>query len=173
ASAAVSPLEVAFIKDSPLVQRDSVEAHILLSRPVQSLVCRLKGGSISTEQDCSSGHVEFSGLSPALYTLRVVARNDRNDKAFIKTRFEITDDTERCTLHLINGGVSVSGDSATVEFTGRGPAHGYLCYLDKMEPYQCSSPVVVSGLSSGRHVLKVVPTGCGRNRMNLKTDFTI
>ncbi|CAI8033863.1 hypothetical protein GBAR_LOCUS19099, partial [Geodia barretti] len=40
--AAVSPLEVAFIKDSPLVQRDSVEAHILLSRPVQSLVCRLK-----------------------------------------------------------------------------------------------------------------------------------
>ncbi|CAI8033855.1 hypothetical protein GBAR_LOCUS19094 [Geodia barretti] len=69
----------------------------------------------------SGGYVEFSGLSPALYTLRVVATNDRNDKAFIKTRFEITDDTERCTLHLINGGVSVSGNSATVEFTGRGP----------------------------------------------------
>ena len=86
--------------------------------------------------------MEFSGLSPALYTLRVVATNDRNDKAFIKTRFEITDDTERCTLHLINGGVSVSGDSATVEFTGRGPVHGYLCYLDKMDPYQCMPPSV-------------------------------
>ena len=36
-----------------------------------------------------------------------------------------------------------------------------------------SSPVVVSGLSSGRHVLKVVPTGCGRNRMNLKTGFIV
>ena len=36
-----------------------------------------------------------------------------------------------------------------------------------------SSPVVESGLSSGRHVLKVVPTGCGRNRRNLKIDFTI
>ncbi|CAI8020969.1 hypothetical protein GBAR_LOCUS12487 [Geodia barretti] len=42
-----------------------------------------------------------------------------------------------------------------------------------MDPYQCSSPVVMSGLSYGRHVLKVVPTDCGRNRMNLKTDFII
>ena len=52
ASAAVPPLVVAFIKDSPLVQGDSVEAHILLSRPVQSLVCRLKGGSFRTEKNC-------------------------------------------------------------------------------------------------------------------------
>ena len=36
-----------------------------------------------------------------------------------------------------------------------------------------SSPVEVSGLSPGKHVLKVVPTGCGRNRMNLKTKITI
>ena len=85
----------------------------------------------------SSGHVMFSGLSPALYTLRVVATNRRPDKEFIKTRFEITDDVERCTLHLINGGVVVSGDSATVEFTGRGPAAGYLCHLDKTQPYIC------------------------------------
>ena len=86
--------------------------------------------------------MEFSGLSPAVYTLRVVATNRRPDKEFIRSRFEITDDVERCTLHLINGGVSVSGDSATVEFTGRGPVHGYLCYLDKMEPYQCMPPSV-------------------------------
>ena len=79
----------------------------------------------------------FTGLSPALYTLRVVATNRRPDKEFIKTRFEITDDAERCTLHLINGGVVVSGDSARVEFTGRGPAAGYLCHLDKTPPYMC------------------------------------
>ena len=36
-----------------------------------------------------------------------------------------------------------------------------------------SSPVMLSGLSHGKHVLKVVPTGCGRNRMNLKTTITI
>ena len=77
-----------------------------------------------------------------MYNLRVVATNRRPDKEFIKSRFEITDDAERCTLHLINGGVSVSGDNATVEFWGRGPASSYLCHLDKMEPYQCRPPSV-------------------------------
>ena len=50
--AVVPPLTVSFIGDSPRVQEDSVEADILLSRPVQSLICRLKGGSLTTEQDC-------------------------------------------------------------------------------------------------------------------------
>ena len=82
----------------------------------------------------SSGHVVFSGLSPAIYTLRVVARDSHNIKAFVKNHFEIMDDPDRCTLHLINEGVSVRGDSVRVEFTGRGPASGYLCHLDKTQP---------------------------------------
>ena len=49
---AVLPLVVRFINDSPRVMGDSVEADILISRPVQSLVCRLKAGSFNTEQDC-------------------------------------------------------------------------------------------------------------------------
>ena len=36
-----------------------------------------------------------------------------------------------------------------------------------------SSPVVLTGLSPGRHVLKVVPTGCGGNKMNLKAEIII
>ena len=51
-TAVVLPLTVSFIGDSPHVQEDSVEADILLSGPVQSLICRLKGGSLITEQDC-------------------------------------------------------------------------------------------------------------------------
>ena len=47
----------------------------------------------------SGGHVVFPGLSPAVYTLRVVASNRIPDKKFIKVRFEVTDDPERCTLH--------------------------------------------------------------------------
>ena len=75
-----------------------------------------------------------------MYILRVVATNRRPDKEFIKRRFEITNDTEYCTLHLINGGVTItSNDTATVEFTGRGPATGYHCHLDKMEPFECKS----------------------------------
>ena len=80
----------------------------------------------------------FSGLSPAVYTLRVVARDEHNNRAIKNTNFEVTDDPERCTLNLINEGVSVRGDSARVEFAGRGPANGHLCHLDSTEPYQCT-----------------------------------
>lgn len=50
--AAVPPLLVSFINDSPRIHGDTVEADILLSRPVQSLVCRLRGAMIHTEKDC-------------------------------------------------------------------------------------------------------------------------
>ena len=79
----------------------------------------------------------FSGLSPAVYTLRVVARDEHNNTAIKNTNFEVTDDPERCTLHLINEGVSVREDSARVEFAGRGGG-GYICHLDSTEPYQCT-----------------------------------
>ena len=86
----------------------------------------------------SNGHIVFSSLNPAVYTLRVVASNRRPDKEFIRSRFEITNDTERCTLHLINGGVSItSNDTASVEFASRGPVAGYNCHLDKMKPFKC------------------------------------
>ena len=84
-----------------------------------------------------SGHAVFSSLIPGVYTLRVVATNRHPDKEFIKRRFEVTTDAERCTLHLINDGVTVTGDSATVEFTGRGPVKDYRCQLDMMEFYEC------------------------------------
>ena len=48
--AVVPPLLVSFINDSPRVMRGSVEADILLSRPVQSLVCR---GRVEVDEvDC-------------------------------------------------------------------------------------------------------------------------
>ena len=51
--AVVPPLLVSFINDSPRVMRDSVEADILLSRPVQSLVCRLKRSRVEVDEvDC-------------------------------------------------------------------------------------------------------------------------
>ena len=44
------PLLLSFINDSPRVLRDSVEADILVSRPVQSLVCRLKRGRVEVNE---------------------------------------------------------------------------------------------------------------------------
>ena len=91
--------------------------------------------------------MEFPGLVLAIYTLRVVATNSRSDKTFIKSRFEVTDDAEHCTLHLINDGVSVNGHNATVDFTGRGPVDAYLCHLDKMDPYQCKQHMQVKTIT--------------------------
>ena len=87
----------------------------------------------------SSGHVVFDSLNSTLYSLRVVATNRHPDKVFIKRKINVTSDPDYCTLHLINGGVTVSGDTARVEFAGSGPATGYLCRLDKMDPYQCKT----------------------------------
>ena len=35
-----------------------------------------------------------------------------------------------CTVHLINDGVTVDGDTATVEFAGSGPTTSFRCSLD-------------------------------------------
>ena len=136
----------------------------------------------------------FSGLRPAIYILRVVAGDEYSDiSSVVITRvLEITNDRERCTMHLINGGVTVTGDSATVEFTGRGPVKGYMCQLDKQETFECktclhlmaltfslytctilrlgSNPIELSGLSAGEHLLEVDPFGCGQS---LKTEINI
>ena len=85
----------------------------------------------------SSGQVVFDFLNSTLYTLRVVATNRHPDKEFIKGTFRLTSDPDQCTVHLINCGVTVFGDMASVEFAGRGPATGYQCTFDMMEPYQC------------------------------------
>ena len=103
----------------------------MLSRVTQCTDC------MSFDVTGSSGHAVFSSLIPGVYTLRVVATNRYPDKEFITRRFEVTTDAERCTLHLINDGVTVTGDSATVEFTGRGPVKDCRCQLDKMEFYEC------------------------------------
>ena len=79
----------------------------------------------------------FETLNSTRYTLRVVATNRHPDKVFIKRIFETSSDPDRCTVHMINEGVVVAGDSATVEFTGRGPAKGHHCSLDKMSFYKC------------------------------------
>ena len=113
----------------------------LITRPQSALSHTKKVSNIVAG---SSGYVMFSGLSPGVYTLRVVATNRKPDKVFITIRFEITDDPDRCTLHLINEGVSVRGDSVRVEFTGRGPASDYLCSLDKTQPYQCMCLTVLT-----------------------------
>ena len=85
----------------------------------------------------SSGNVSFTDLAPGKYVLRVAATNSKEDRAIERRRFEISSDPSFCTTHLINGGVTVSGDMATVEFAGTGPAETFRCKLDTKPAFAC------------------------------------
>ena len=85
----------------------------------------------------SSGNVSFTDLAPGKYVLRVAATNSREDRAIERRSFEISSDPSFCTTHLINGGVTVSGDIATVEFAGTGPAETFRCKLDTEPAFAC------------------------------------
>ena len=81
----------------------------------------------------SSGEVSFSSLEPGTYTLKIIARNDKDDRTTFTRRFYIGDGTQ-CAIHLINSGLSVYGDNAKVEFAVTGlNVTNVLCIVDKQE----------------------------------------
>ena len=92
-------------------------------------------------------HAEFSNLDPDIYTLRVEAKNQVRDRELIRRSFEITDDPKRCTVHLINSGVSVESNVVTVQFASSEPVKKLSCNLDREDYYDCmliyTSPVFV------------------------------
>ena len=51
--------------------------------------------------------------------------------------FAYTANPAICTVHLINDGVTVDGDTATVEFTSSGPATSFQCNLDRGDFIPC------------------------------------
>ena len=85
----------------------------------------------------SSGSVSFTDLAPGRYVLRVAAANSKEDRVIERRRFEISSDPSFCTTHLINGGVTVRGDTATVEFAEMGPAEMFRCRLDTEPAFAC------------------------------------
>ena len=42
-----------------------------------------------------------------------------------------------CAIHLIGDGVTVNGDTATVQFASVGPSNSFLCSLDHQNFIQC------------------------------------
>lgn len=52
-------------------------------------------------------------------------------------QIEYTEQANICTVHLINDGVTISGNTATVEFASTGPSATFLCSLDRQDPVSC------------------------------------
>ena len=74
--------------------------------------------------------------------LRVAVNNSREDRAIERRSFEISSDPTFCTTQLINGRVTVSGDTVTVEFAGTGPAETFRYKLDTEPAFACMSSSV-------------------------------
>ena len=98
----------------------------------------------------SSGIISLYNLTPRISSpliLKVVARDQATrEKAVIGRRIYVHPDETFCSVILINRGVTISGDNATVEFRGVGKAAEYLCVLDHMQffrPCKCDSTVLV------------------------------
>ena len=81
----------------------------------------------------SSGQFESEGVPPGDYVLRIVARDPSNpqDKIVLRNTVSIPKDDEFCVVGLWNRGLTVSGNSATIEFYNVGVATHFQCVLDR------------------------------------------
>ena len=92
----------------------------------------------------SSGRVEFTGLVPGDFTLRVVAvdpfisdRLNRDRRAIARNRLWVHGDDVFCVTHLKNDGVTVNQNTMTIDFYSTGNPTGFLCSFDRGEFFEC------------------------------------
>ena len=80
-----------------------------------------------------------------------------------------------CAVHLINDGVSISENEATVQFVGTPDVTSFRCRLDGSKAtISCRSPVKYSNLAPGQHKVVVLPKGCvGDNQGKLSVKIRI
>ena len=92
---------------------------------------------IDTNRD--SGNMTFHDMKPGVYTLKVTALNSLTGEASLVDRFfEISDHPDFCGLHLINSGLTVSGNSIHVVFAGVPThIHTFRCKLDSKPGFDC------------------------------------
>ena len=86
-----------------------------------------------------SGSMTFPDMKPGVYTLKMTASNSLTEEAsIVGCFFEISDHSDFCGLHLINSGLTVTGNSIHVDFAGV-PTHidAFRCKLDNKPGFDC------------------------------------
>lgn len=155
-------LEVFFTGDTPMITSPPgsdfrIAFQVETNKPA-SVRCRLvrdRGLNIP----CTTGETSTTGeLESGTYSIRVIARAGL-ERATSTVSVIIPDDFETCTFHLVNRGITVSGDNATIEFGGI--ILDGRCQLNDEQPTPCTSPVVLNGLSAGLHQFHLTAEGCG------------
>lgn len=90
----------------------------------------------------SSGVFDRTGIPHGDYTLRVIARDlDRPNEApaITRNRLWVHGDDIFCVTRLINRGVTVEGNTFTVDFAATGVVQSYVCSLDRTEYFECKA----------------------------------
>ena len=64
------------------------------------------------------------------YTCVLAVYVDHASMVYFLLPFPHTANPNTCTVHITNDGVTVNGDTATVEFAGSGPTASFVCSLD-------------------------------------------
>lgn len=87
---------------------------------------------------------EFEGIPPGDFTLRVVAKDpdidDRDNphrRALARNRLWVHGDDVFCVVHVMNDGVTVDGNSMTIDFYSTGNPTGFLCSFDRAPFVEC------------------------------------
>ena len=79
----------------------------------------------------------FTGLTPGVYRLKIVASASGYNRLVMRRRVVIPRDPNYCTANLIDDGVVVKGNTLTVHFRGVGPVTGFQCSVDRQTKFSC------------------------------------
>lgn len=120
-------------------------SDVKLSRYTQHHIC-LPGSAVRllllyhcyTMHAGSSGVAVFSNISSGTHTVRVVASNGGGDRVVERRKVVVmAPGGSSCSAHIINKGLTVLQDAATVEFTAQGRHVYSSCSLDGQSPFPC------------------------------------
>ena len=94
----------------------------------------------------SNGVFTASDVSPGRHVIRVVARSisGRTIRKILRSIVYVPEDSESCRPHLINRGLNVIGNNATLEFSSTGsPNVTFECILDRVSTEDCEFQTTV------------------------------
>ncbi|XP_064407551.1 uncharacterized protein LOC135352313 [Halichondria panicea] len=149
-------LEVLFIDDTPIVDGTGIVVSFEANNPLASATCAISGrnpisGPCNLGMDAFSGSFVFSPVDrvgPRDITITATASNGQT---FTLTRGVRSGSTGRCSAHLINEGVVISGTSVTVEFMISGPTDdntSSTCRIGSQVLDPCTSGDTINNVST-------------------------
>ncbi|XP_064398055.1 uncharacterized protein LOC135344730 isoform X3 [Halichondria panicea] len=156
-----------FRNNTPRVIGNRYEFEFSMGTSFLSATCQIERRS----SDCTSGIYvgSLGSLRRKKFTFTVSSKGPADIIMDFSRTFRL-DSISNCWLHLINNGITITGDSVFVEWQGTGPNNEqnkkFVCTLDNQIPISCTSSEGFSsfGLSPGMHSLVIRPfnSGCRR-----------